>query len=232
MRECHLDQRFGLVTWNEHRGGHSQRQSPELAHAGEIGHRLAVASASCESEERARRFGREKLVSVRDQPRAIAREDVRQQRVRVDRHQARSSDRAADRQRLRVRRTQAESRHAVRRRRGTARLRTGALACCSQCSIATAATLRSRQAQPVPNAGPAARFEDSNDDARCLARARPTARGTAGDRARMPGEGATGVEHAMAQGDRDHVVLGVPGHVALIAIGIAVPATRHSTIPL
>jgi len=70
---------------NEHRGRNLQRQAPELAPAGQIGDGLAFAAAPHEREERVRLLARQRVVRMRDQPRAVTAEHVRQQHLRVER---------------------------------------------------------------------------------------------------------------------------------------------------
>jgi hypothetical protein len=88
-QECELDQRLGLGPRDQHGRRHAQRQSPELAHAGEIGDGLAVAAALREREECRFLPGGERLVAVRDEPRAVPGERVRHQDLRIEGNEAR-----------------------------------------------------------------------------------------------------------------------------------------------
>ena len=53
-------------------GDTARRQSPEFAHAGQVGDRLAVASTLREREERVGGFARQRVAAVRGEPRTIA----------------------------------------------------------------------------------------------------------------------------------------------------------------
>ena len=97
-RERELDQRLRFRARDEHRGRHLQCEPPELARAGEIRDGLAVAAAPGEAEERVRLAARDNASSpMRDQPRAVTAEHVRQQHLRVERNEAGLRERATHR---------------------------------------------------------------------------------------------------------------------------------------
>jgi hypothetical protein len=96
--EHDLDQRLGLGPRDQHRGRDREIEAEELAPSGEVGDRLAVATALGEREERVAALARQRIGRVRDEPRPVHAERVRKQNVGIGRDEARQGDRAPDRE--------------------------------------------------------------------------------------------------------------------------------------
>ena len=96
-RKRELDQRFRLGARYQYGRRHRDTQSPEFAHAGQVGDGLAVASTLREREERVGGFARQRVGAMRGQPRTIAVQHVREEHLRVERNEAAARERAGDR---------------------------------------------------------------------------------------------------------------------------------------
>src|SRR5208282_381021 len=97
--ERELHQELGFRPWNEHVRRDFEIQAEEFAPAGEIGDRFACSAPARQRIEGERLLAGERSVTVRGEPRTVAIDDVREQQLGLERHQAAQRQRSGNRRR-------------------------------------------------------------------------------------------------------------------------------------